>query len=79
MAPYNMGDNEMLSGAMHRSPGIYFTVEGNPRKPQLGDRLMKVVRPVIASNGVSYLQMRLVDSHSTPGREKKGKRVRRDI
>ena len=31
---------------------------------------MKVVRPVIASNGVSYLQLKLVGSHSTSGREK---------
>ena len=34
---------------------------------------MKAVRPVIASNEVPYLQMRSVVSHSTPGREKKGK------
>ena len=26
---------------MHRSPGICLTAEENPRKPQLGDRLMK--------------------------------------
>ena len=30
------------------------------------------VRPVIASNGVPFLQIRLVGSHSTLGREKKG-------
>ena len=35
------GDNEMIPVAVHRSPGIYFTAEENPRKPQLGDRLMK--------------------------------------
>ena len=29
---------------------------------------MKAVRPVIASNGVPYLQMRSVGSHSTSGR-----------
>ena len=28
-------------GAVHRSPGICFTAEENPKKPQLGDRLMK--------------------------------------
>ena len=33
--------NEMILGAVHRSPGICFTAEENPRKPQLGDRLMK--------------------------------------
>ena len=31
------GDNEMILGAVHRSPGICLTAEENPRKPQLGD------------------------------------------
>ena len=31
-----------------------------------------VVQPVIASNGVPFLQMRSVGSHSTSGREKEG-------
>ena len=35
------GDNEMILGAVHRSPGICLTAEENPRKPQLGDHLMK--------------------------------------
>ena len=35
------GDNEMILGAVHRSPSICLTAEENPRKPQLGDRLMK--------------------------------------
>ena len=35
------GDNEMIPGAVHRSPGICLMAEENPRKPQLGDRLMK--------------------------------------
>ena len=35
------GDNKMILLAVHRSPGICLTAEGNPRKPQLGDRLMK--------------------------------------
>ena len=35
------GDNEMILGAVHRSPGICHTTEENPRKLQLGDRLMK--------------------------------------
>ena len=30
-------------GAVHRSPGIYITAEGNPRETQLGDTLMKTV------------------------------------
>ena len=32
---------------MHRSSGIYLTAEGNPGKPQLGDRLMKAVLPAL--------------------------------
>ena len=35
------GDNEMIQGAVHRSPGICLTAEENSRKPQVGDRLMK--------------------------------------
>ena len=35
------GDNEMILGAVHRSPGICLNAEENPRKPQLGGRLMK--------------------------------------
>ena len=51
-------DNEMILGAVHNSPGICLTAEENPRKPQLGNR--RAVRPVIASNGVPFLQMRSV-------------------
>ena len=35
------GDNKMILGGVHRSPDICLTSEENPRKPQLGDRLMK--------------------------------------
>ena len=35
------GDDEMIPGAVHRSPGLCLTTEENARKPQLGDRLMK--------------------------------------
>ena len=34
-------DNEIILGAVHRSPGICLAAEETPRKPQLGDRLMK--------------------------------------
>ena len=27
------GDNEMILGAVHRSPGIFLRAEENPRKP----------------------------------------------
>ena len=43
---------------------------------------MKAVRPVIGSNGVSYIQMRSVGSHSTSGKERErdgeGKKEERD-
>ena len=29
-------DNVMISGAVHRSPGLYLTDEKTPGKPQLG-------------------------------------------
>ena len=35
------GDNKMILGAVCRSPGVCLTAEENPRKHQLGDRLMK--------------------------------------
>ena len=52
-----------------------------PGIPQLRDRLMKTVPPVIASNGVLYLQMTSVGSHSRSGteRKKKGKKKRSGI
>jgi hypothetical protein len=34
-------NNEMILGAVHRSPGICLTAEANPGKSQLGDHLMK--------------------------------------
>ena len=40
------------------------------RKPPARRLAMKAVQPVIASSGVPYLKMRLVESHSTSGREK---------
>ena len=56
VANIDKGDNEMILGTVYRSPGICLTAEENPRKPQLGDSLMKgAVRPVIASNGVGRI------------------------
>ena len=34
---------------------------------------MKALRPIIASNGVPYIQMTPLGSHSTSGSEKEGK------
>ena len=70
-------NNEMTRGAVHRSPGICLRAEENPGKPQLGDRLTKRLwDQFIASNGVSFFQMRSVGSHSTWGREKERKKER---
>ena len=44
--------NEILPGAVQRSPSICLIAERNPGKPQLGDHLMKVVRPIIAPKEV---------------------------
>ena len=71
------GNNKMIQGPVHR-----FTAEENTGKSQLGDLLMKAVRPAIASNGgVPYHQMTSVGSHSTSGMEKDGKknRIGRDV
>ena len=40
---------------------------------------MKVVRPIISSNGIPYFQMTLLKSHSTSGKEKGGKKERMGI
>ena len=65
----DLGAIEMIPGAVHRSPGIYFTVEENPGKPKIGDHIMKAVLPFITLNGVPYLQMKSIGSHNTSWRE----------
>ena len=70
------GDNEMIPGAVHRSPGIYVTAEEKTRKPPSRSPLMKAVLPVIASNGVPSIEMKYVASHSTSGREMERKKER---
>ena len=48
---------------------------GNPQKTSARRPSDEgAVRPVIASNGVPFLQTRSVGSHSTSGREKEGKK-----
>ena len=64
----------IIQGAVHRSLDIYLMTEENPGKPQLGDRLMKLVRSAIPSIGEPYFQMTSVVSYSRPGREKEGKK-----
>ena len=57
------GDNEIIPGAVHRSPGTFRLRKTSARR--LSEE--GAVRPVIASNGVPYLQMTSVGSQSTPG------------
>ena len=59
------GDNEMILGAVHSSPGICLTAKKDPRKLSRRPSDEGAVRPVIASNGVPFLQMRSVGTHST--------------
>ena len=65
------GGNKMILGAVHRSPGICLAAQENPKKPHLGDRLMKKFATshrlkwdTIPPNGVG--------SHSTSEWEKEG-------
>ena len=58
------GDNDMILGAVHRSPGIYLTAEENPRNTSARRPSDEwAVQPVFASNGVPFLQTRSVGSH----------------
>ena len=38
LSAHDKDNNETIQGAVHRSPGIYLTVEENPGKCELGDR-----------------------------------------
>ena len=49
---------------------------GKIRKTSARRPSTKAVRPVIASNGVTCLQMRSIGSHSTSGREKEENKER---
>ena len=73
------GDNGMIPANLHRSPGICLTAEEKPGKRQLGDRLIKAVRPIIASNGAPYLPMKSVRSNRTSGRAKEAKKERSEL
>ena len=69
------GYNEVKPGTLDISLDIYLMAEKKTGKPQLGDRVMKAVRQVIASNGAFYLQMTSVGSqiaqHVKEGEKKK--------
>ena len=64
-------DNDVKSGAVDWSPGIYLTAETSG-KTSARRPLMKTVQPVIISNGIPFHQMRSVGLHSTLWREKEG-------
>ena len=63
------GDDEMMPGPVHRSPGICLTPEENLGKI-LSWTSTKAVRP--SHPGIPYLQLRSVGAHSTPEKEKDG-------
>ena len=63
------GDNEMILGAVFRSPGICLTAEENPRKPQLGDSLMKGLYDQSSPQMRSLSSMRSVGLHGMSGRK----------
>ena len=63
------GDKEMILGAVHKPHGIYRTVEENPEKPQLRNRLMKGLCNQSSPQIGPFLQMMSVGSHSMSGRE----------
>ena len=67
----------MKRRTVHRSPDIYLGADEIIEKRQLGDRLLKAVRTVIASNGVSYHQMMSVGSHISEGEGRKEGKVRK--
>ena len=50
-------DNGVKLGTVQRSADFYLTAQENPGNPQLWDRPIKTVPPVIAWNGGPYLQM----------------------
>ena len=63
----------MILGAVHRPPGICLTAEENPRKPKLGDCLMKgLCDQSLPQMGSFPPKIRSVGSHSTSGMEKEG-------
>ena len=71
------GGNEMIPGAVQRSPGICLTAEETPGKPQLGDHPIKGLCDQSSPQmGSFFLQMRSVGSHSTSEREKEGVKER---
>ena len=41
LSAVDTSDNDMISGAVHRSLGIYFIAKENSGKPQLENRLVK--------------------------------------
>ena len=65
----------MISGGVHRSPGIYLTAEETPKNSARRTSI-KAVQTVIASNETPSLQMRSVGSHSMSEREKEDEKER---
>ena len=64
------GDNEMIVGTVHRSPGSHLIAEENPRKLKLRDRLMKG----LCDRSSPQMGPFPPNEVSTSGREKEGRK-----
>ena len=65
----DMGDNEIIPGAVHRSPEIYFTGDENASKPRPGNCLMKAERLVIASKKYGRIAQQVREEERRKGRD----------
>jgi hypothetical protein len=63
----------MKPGTVNRSPGIYLMGLGKPRKTHLGES-DEGWATTFVSNGVPYVQLTLVGSHSTLRRKMEEKK-----
>ena len=71
------GDNDMITGLCTLLLAFTLTAVGKLRNTSARIPSMKAVRPVIATNGVLYSQMRSVGSFRTSEKEKAGQKERR--
>ena len=70
----DMGDSEMMPGAVHKSPVICLTAEENPEKAQLEDHLTKFCNQLSPQNGVPYIhEVDRIAQHVRKGEGRKGR------
>ena len=71
------GDNEVKSGAVHRSPGICLTAEENPEKTSARRRSDELCKTIYRLNWSPLPPNRSIGSHITSEREKRKKKKKR--